>query len=100
MADRAHPFYRLFHYAAPRPHWCADVVLAAVDFDEPSYDPEDSWTHTVKSKTLCVTSTREASEAVLRLTGAEEYQDWSQPGGWDAPWVALHKRPGNEGEST
>lgn len=91
-----YPLYRLHRYDDPHEHFVVDVVLAAVDFDAPSYDPEDSWTHTVKSKTLSITRTREAAESVLRLQGIDAYQDWTQPGGWDSPMVALPYRSADE----
>ena len=81
------PLYRLHHQRIDDmlvDGFMVDVVTAEVDFDCPSYDPDDSWTHTVKSHEVAHVTTREAASAVLRLV-CDRYQDWTQPGGWNAP---------------
>lgn len=89
-----HPYYRLFQ---DPDGFRIDVVLAAVDFDDPSYDPEDSWTHTVKSKEIADVKTREAADAVLRLV-CSEYMAWG-PLGWDSPMVTLPSSDAPKGET-
>ncbi len=92
MSDR-YPFYRLFQYPSG---FRVDVVLASVDFDEPSYDPDDRWTHAIKSKEIAHVKTKEAADAVLRLV-CTEYMAWG-PRGWDSPMVTLPNSVTPKGE--
>jgi hypothetical protein len=84
-ADK-YPFYRLFNEGQK---WWVDEVVAPVDTECPHYDPEDSWTHTVKCRRIAVTNGIDGAFAALRLVGAEYYQDWTTNKGWSSPFVRV-----------
>jgi len=82
------PLYRIL--GGGREGFYVERVDAWVDTEAKGYDPEDSWTHSLKSKLLAVVKTRESALAVLRLHGATEYHDNAAKGWhWDAPLTPM-----------
>ncbi len=95
MLESKYPLFRLHHRSPVGQNgeygYSVDVVLADVDTEAPGYDPEDSWTHSVKAKELAFTTSRASALAVLRLHDACFFQDWTKrpSKGWNEPLTLL-----------
>lgn len=88
-----YPLYRLHAYGEA--HFVVDVIPEdGPDTEAAGYVEEDDWTHCPKTRLLAAVTTREAALAVLRLHGAEAFQDWTPEGlrlGWSSPLTEMPK---------